>query len=258
MQWSENDREKLKLMETNKSIVLITGVSREEGIGFGLAKAMLERGFEVIITARELAKVETLAKKLALTGQSITAESLDITDDKSVDQLAQFVRARFGRLDILINNAGGQLDYMVKPLDTDFDFAKKAFDTNLFGAWRVIKHMRALLKGSSHPRIVNISSGAGSFAHPYFGLSVHPALMTSYGLSKLALNGLTVQLARELKEDRILVNAVNPGFVATAEGMSAMGARSVAASVDGIIWAATLPDAGPTGGFFEDKQAIGW
>lgn len=245
-------------MNTNKSIVLITGVSREEGIGFGLAKEMAVRGFEVVIAARDKQKAEALAKKLTTNSNTVTAEQLDITNDASTSALAAFIKARFGRLDILINNAGGNFDYMIQPLDTDFEQTKQAFETNLFGTWRVIKHMHPLLKAGNHPRIVNISSGAGSFTHPIFGMPFHPALLTSYGLSKLALNGLTVQLARQLKADNILVNAVNPGFVATAEGMEQMGARSVAASVDGIIWAATLPDDGPTGGFFEDGKALGW
>lgn len=245
-------------METNKSVVLITGVSREEGIGFGLAKEMAKRGFEVIITARDLKKVEALAKKISTNGNSVTAEQLDVTNDESVKQLSQFIKARYGRLDILINNAGGHLDYMIQPLDTDFESTKQAFETNLFGAWRAIKHMHPLLKVGRHPRVVNISSGAGSFTHPIFGMNVHPALLTSYGLSKLALNGLTVQIARQLKSDNILVNAVNPGFVATAEGMTAMGARTVEESVDGIIWVATLPDDGATGSFFEDKKILNW
>jgi NAD(P)-dependent dehydrogenase (short-subunit alcohol dehydrogenase family) len=244
-------------METNKTIVLITGVSREEGIGFGLAKEMAARGFEVIIAARDLQKAEALAKKTS-NENAVIARQLDITSDASVQNLCEFLKTRFGRLDVLINNAGGHLDYMVQPFDTDFANAKEALETNLFGTWRMIKQMYPLLKQSRHPRIVNITSGAGSFSHPIFGLGVHPALLTSYGLSKLALNGLTVQLARQLKPEGILINAVNPGFVATAEGMEAMGARSVAASVDGIIWAATLPADGPTGYFFEDKKVIPW
>ncbi|GAB2583418.1 SDR family NAD(P)-dependent oxidoreductase [Spirosoma areae] len=247
------------MAQSKKStIALITGVSREEGIGFGLAKAMSAQGFTVIITARDRHKAEELASKLATGGQTLLGEAADITSDESIDQLAEFVKARFGRLDILINNAGSGFDYGTAPLETDFATTKTALDTNLFGTWRVIKALHPLLKQAPAPRIVNISSGAGSFSHPIFGMPVHPALMTSYGLSKLALNGLTVQLARELKPERMLINAVNPGFVATAPGMDTMGARSVADSVAGIIWAATLPDDGPTGGFFEDKQPIDW
>jgi NAD(P)-dependent dehydrogenase (short-subunit alcohol dehydrogenase family) len=245
-------------METNKTIVLITGVSREEGIGFGLAKAMAAKSFEVIIAARDIEKAEALTNKISTEENKIHAEELDITNEKCVKKLAINIERKFGRLDVLINNAGGHLDYMVQPLDTDFSNVKEALETNLFGTWRMIKEMLPLLKQSKHPRIVNITSGAGSFGHPVFGLGVHPALLTSYGISKLTLNGLTVQLARQLKPEGILINAVNPGFVATAEGMEAMGARTVAASVDGIIWAANLPDDGPTGYFFEDKKVIPW
>ncbi len=245
-------------MEQKKTIVLITGVGREEGIGFGLAKAMAAKNFEVIITARSLHDAEELSKKISTSNDGVVAEALDITQEESVKNISEFIASRYGRLDVLINNAGGHLDYMIQPLDTDFETTKQAFETNLFGTWRVIKHMHPLLKKSEHPRVVNISSGAGSFTHQVFGMAVHPALLTSYGLSKLALNGLTVQIARQLKADKILVNALNPGFVATAEGMENMGARSVADSVDGIIWAATLPDDGPTGQFFEDGKLLNW
>lgn len=244
--------------ETLFPVALITGVSREEGIGYGLAKAMLDQGFAIILTARDRHQAEALAAKLATTGRTVLGAVADITDDESVGQLAEFVKARFGRLSVLVNNAGTGFDYGIGPLETDLNATKATLETNLFGTWRVVKALYPLLKEAPSPRIVNISSGAGSFSHPIFGMHVHPALMTSYGLSKLALNGLTVQLARELKPDGILVNAVNPGFVATAPGMEAMGARSVHDSVGGIVWAATLPDGGPTGGFFEDKQPIGW
>jgi NAD(P)-dependent dehydrogenase (short-subunit alcohol dehydrogenase family) len=245
-------------MATNKKIALITGVSREAGIGFGLAQKMAALDYQVIITARAVHQAEELAKKLTTPANSIIAEALDITNDESVKHVSEVIQARYGRLDILINNAGGILDYGIPTLQTDFEVTRQAFETNLFGAWRVIKYMHPLLKESSQPRIVNISSGAGSFTHPVFGLPNHPAILTSYGLSKLALNGLTVKLAKELAKDNILINAVNPGFVATAPGMEAMGARSVADSLDGIIWAASLPDNGPTGKFFEDKQELTW
>ncbi|MGB4772914.1 MAG: SDR family NAD(P)-dependent oxidoreductase [Chitinophagaceae bacterium] len=245
-------------MSNDNSIVLITGVSREEGIGYGLAKEMVARNFRVIIAARDLDKAKKLAERLASEQASVSAEQVDITSESSVEHLSSSVEEKFGKLDILINNAGGHLDYMTGPLESDFQVVKDALDTNLFGTWRMIKHMHALLKKSKHPRIVNISSGAGSFSHPIFGMAVHPALLTAYGLSKLALNGLTVQLARQLKNDHIIINAVNPGFVATAEGMEALGARSVSDSIQGIVWAATLPDDGPSGKFFEDGQEISW
>lgn len=245
-------------MDKRKPIVLITGVSREEGIGFGIAKGMLDAGFTVVITARQREKAEALSKKLSTNGQEVISAALDITDEESVRQMAAFIEGRFQRLDVLINNAGAVLDFGMHPLETDFTVTKVAFETNLFGAWRMVKHFHALLKKSDHPRIVNISSGAGSFQDPIFGLGVHPAVVTSYGLSKLALNGLTVKLARQFKDDGILINAVCPGFVATAPGMTDMGARPVIEAVPGIVWAATLPDDGPNGGFFRDQQVLAW
>ena len=120
-------------MEKNKIIVLITGVSREEGIGFGLAREMAVKGFEVVIAARNLHMAEALARKISTEDSSVVAEQLDITNEQSTAQLSAFIKARFGRLDILINNAGGHLDYMVQPLDTDFSAVKEALETNLFG-----------------------------------------------------------------------------------------------------------------------------
>ncbi|MEO1652024.1 MAG: SDR family NAD(P)-dependent oxidoreductase [Bacteroidota bacterium] len=244
-------------MDHQKKRVLITGVGRAEGIGFGLAQAMHQRGYEVIISARNQEKAEARAKEIS-TEASPRVEALDITDEKSVADLAQSLGDRFGRLDILINNAGAPLDFGMHPLETDFQVTKDTLDINLFGTWRVIRHFYPLLKASTAPRIVNISSGAGSFGDPVFGLGVHPAVVTSYGLSKLALNGLTVKMARQFKADGILINAVCPGFVATAPGMREMGARPVSEALEGIIWAAELPEDGPNGGFFRDKLPLSW
>ncbi len=179
-------------MATNKKIVLITGVGRAEGIGYGVAQAMSQQDFEVIITARALSKAEALAKQLSANGRGVLAEALDITTETSVGQLAEFVRHRYGQLDVLINNAGTGLDYGVHPLETDFAVTRATLETNLFGAWRMVQYFYPLLGKSEKPRIVNISSGAGAFGDPVFGLGVHPAVVTSYGISKLALNGLTV------------------------------------------------------------------
>lgn len=245
-------------MKSQKTVVLITGVSRKEGIGFGLAKAMKDQGFEVIITARKKEKAEALAEKLTQGKSIVQAQQLDVTNEDNAAALAQFVESRYQRLDVLINNASAALDYGMQPLETDFVVSRAAFETTLFGAWRMIKHFHPLLKQSDHPRIVNVSSGAGSFHDSQFGLGVHPAMVTSYGLAKLALNGLTVKMARQLKDDRMLINSVCPGFVATAPGMEEMGARPVSEAVGGIIWAATLEDNGPSGGFFRDKIPIQW
>lgn len=245
-------------MNASETIVLITGVSREQGLGYGLAQAMVTQGFTVVITARQGEQAEALGKKVATSHSTVQTHALDITQDNSVKALVRFVQSTFGRLDVLINNAGGSLDYGIHPLETDFEVTRQALETNLFGAWRMVQHFYPLLKQSKHGRIVNVSSGAGSFQDPNFGLAVHPAVVTSYGISKLALNGLTVKLARQLKDDSILVNSVDPGLVATADGMEEMGARPVSEAVDGILWAATLPNDGPSGGFFRDRLPLAW
>ena len=245
-------------MSTDQRIALITGVSREQGLGYGITQAMASQGFSVIITARQEEQAEVLAQKVIADHTPVTAHALDITQDDSVTALVEWIGSTYGRLDVLINNAGSSLDYGVHPLETDFAVARQALEVNLFGAWRMVQRCYPLLQRSDQARIVNISSGAGSFQDPDFGLAVHPAVVTSYGLSKLALNGLTVKLARQLKEDNILVNAVDPGLVATADGMEALGARPVSEAVDGILWAATLPDDGPSGGFFRNKEPLVW
>lgn len=245
-------------MTSLQTLAIVTGVSRREGIGYGIVKALANLGHTIIACARNGEKASMLAAELQKTGANVIPHSLDITSDESVQILAKHITIEYGKLDILVNNAGAGLDYYVSPLNTDFNFTRDALETNLFGTWRMIKAMYPLLKLSKHPRIVNISSGAGSFSDTVFGLSAHPALMTSYGLSKLALNGLTMQFAREFKQEGIIINAVEPGLTATAPGMEAMGARPVAASVPGIIWAATLPDDGPSGGFFRDQQLLAW
>jgi NAD(P)-dependent dehydrogenase (short-subunit alcohol dehydrogenase family) len=130
-------------------------------------------------------------------------------------------------------------------------------ETNLFGAWRTTQALLPLLRRSRRGRIVNVSSGAGSHGDPRFGLAAGPG-MTSYAVSKAALNALTVKLALELGEDGILVNAVCPGLTATAPGMEAMGARPVAEGAASVVWAATLPANGPTGGLFRDGRALPW
>ncbi|MEL7269942.1 MAG: SDR family NAD(P)-dependent oxidoreductase [Bacteroidota bacterium] len=246
-------------MEPSERIALISGVSREEGIGFGVAKALVALGFDVILTARNLASAQALSEKIE-SPQNVIAKALDITQDESISEIVEFVENKFQKLDVLINNAGAGFDFGTHPLETDLEFTKNTLDINLFGAWRMIKGFYPLLKKSNQPRVVNISSGAGSFGDPVFGLGVHPSIVTSYGISKLALNGLTVKLAREFSEkgDSIKINSVCPGFVATYEGTAAMGARPVSEAIPGIIWAATLSEAGPTGGFFRDKETLSW
>jgi NAD(P)-dependent dehydrogenase (short-subunit alcohol dehydrogenase family) len=237
----------------NQKIVLITGVSREMGLGFAMAKKFADNNYQVIITARELEKANELAQKL-----NVIAMQLDVSDDASVEKLATEITNKFGKLDVLVNNAAHQLDFGGQPLSSDLNFAKQAFDTNLFGAWRMAKAFVPLLKKSESGRIVNVGSGAGSFTDPVFGMVTNIGYFTVYGITKVALNGLTVKLARELKDTKIKVNSACPGFVATYPGMAENGAKPVSEGAESIYWAATIPADGPSGGFFRNGQKLDW
>ncbi|MEM6642285.1 MAG: SDR family NAD(P)-dependent oxidoreductase [Bacteroidota bacterium] len=178
-----------------KDTILITGVSREEGLGFETAKQLHNSGHKVIITARNEDKVNELAKRIGTDGLVV-----DITNQESIDSLVQKFEKKYETLDVLINNAGAFFDMGTQPLEVEMNFAKSAFDTNLFGAWRMIQAFTPFLRKSHNGRIVNVSSGAGSFEDPVFGLPVHQGIVPTYGLTKLALNGLTVKLARQLQD----------------------------------------------------------
>ena len=234
-------------------IVLITGVSRQSGLGFETARQIKDLGYNVIITARDLEKVSELAEKIG-----VSARQLDITSDQSVNGLVKDLDKEFGKIDVLINNAGSFFDQGGEPLSSNIEFIKDALDTNLLGAWRMIKAFYNLLEKSDQPRIVNVSSGAGSFDDPVFGLAHHFSKVPVYGITKLALNGLTVKLATQFKDSKIKINSVDPGFTATYPGTEEYGARPVEDGAKGIVWAANLPDDGPTGGFFKDGEPINW
>lgn len=172
-----------------------------------------------------------------------------MTDPDSIAQLAAEVTQQFGRLDVLVNNAGILYDTWQRPSTANLDTVQEAIDTNTLGPWRMCLAFVPLLRRSQHGCIINVSSGAGSLAS--MGSST-PA----YNVSKAALNALTRTLAAELKGDGILVNAVCPGWVATE--MGGAGGRPVAAGAASVVWAVMLPDDGPTGGFFRDGQPLPW
>ena len=138
----------------------------------------------------------------------------------------------------------------------DLAAADAVVQTNLFGAWRVTQALLPLLRQSPHPRVVNVSSGAGSHGDEQFGLTRRGGAAATYGVSKAALNALTATLAAELNDTPVLVNAACPGLTATWPGAEQMGARPVAEGAASVVWAATLPDAGPRGGLFRDGRPL--
>jgi NAD(P)-dependent dehydrogenase (short-subunit alcohol dehydrogenase family) len=222
------------------SVALVTGANR--GIGLEVCRQLAERGYVVVLGARDPEKGERAARSL---GGDVRAVQLDVSDPESVRAAA----AGLDRLDAVVNNAAILYDTWQRGVDADLDQVREALDTNLLGAWRVTQATLALLRRSPAGRIVNVSSGAGALNDMGGGT---PA----YRTSKAALNALTRILASELRGDRILVNAICPGWVAT--DMGGAGGRPVSEGAAGIVWAVELPDDGPTGGFFRDGRPIAW
>ena len=225
-------------------VALVTGGNR--GIGREVARQLAGLGHRVYLGSRSSAAGERAAADLP---GDVRAVQLDVTDMASIDAAVATIRAEEGVLDVLVNNAAVHYDTWQSAIDPDFTVIDEALATNTFGAWRLTIAAVPLLRAGEHPRIVNVSSGAGALTDMGGGT---PA----YRLSKVGLNALTRMLAAELAGDRILVNAVCPGWVATDMGGS--GGRPVIDGAAGVVWAATLPDGGPTGGFFRDGQAIPW
>ena len=228
-----------------KPLAVVTGANR--GIGLEVVRQLAERGYTTILGSRDSAKGEQAAERLRL--DNVVPAPLDVSDDAGVAAFADWLAGVHGRCDVLVNNAAVDYDTDQRAVSADLERVRGDLETNLFGAWRVTQALLPLLRRSDHPRVVNVSSGAGSLESMGGGT---PA----YSVSKASLNALTRLLAGELERDGVLVNSVCPGWVATDMGGS--GGRPVAEGAAGIVWAATLPDDGPTGGFFRDGRPVAW
>ena len=237
------------------AVALVTGANR--GIGFEVTRQLAAGGLVLLLGSRDRERGNAAAGRLAAAGDIVPIR-LDVTDPGHIDDARRFVEEQFGRLDVLVNNAGAFYDATDTASTIDLDYVHQAYELNLFGAWRMTQAFLPLLRRSDHPRIVNVSSAAGSFELEGGGLDGGrgtPGALSAYGTSKTALNALTVKLAAELKDEGILVNAVCPGWTATTPDS---GGRPVEEGADVITWAATLPDDGPTGGFFRDREPLPW
>lgn len=224
-------------------VALVTGANR--GIGFEVCRQLASAGFIVLLAARDARKAKAAADALR-----VEPLVMDVDDTSSIANAATEVAKQYEHLDVLINNAGINYDTWETVENADIDgTVMETITTNLLGPWRVCQAFLPLLRKSRAGRIVNVSSESGSLTEMGAG---PPA----YQVTKAALNALTRTLAGELRGSRILVNSVCPGWVAT--DMGGAGGRPVEEGAKGIVWAATLPIGGPTGGFFRDGEPLPW
>ena len=225
------------------TVSLVTGANR--GIGREVCRQLAGNGHAVLLTARDAEAAAAAAGRIV----DAVPLRLDVADPASVAEAAATVADRYGKLDVLVNNAAITYDTWQRAITADLGVVRQVAETNLYGPWLIVERFLPLLRNSDHPRIVNVSSEAGSLTSMGGGT---PA----YTVSKAALNALTRMLAAELRAERILVNAVCPGWVAT--DMGGPGGRPVTEGAASVVWAATLPDDGPTGGFFRDGRPLPW
>lgn len=240
-------------MTDSMQVAVVTGANR--GLGFETCRQLAQRAIKVVLTSRSAEQGQTAVMQLRQEGLDVALQTLDVTNMTAAARLADDIRKEFGRLDILVNNAGVFFD-PYDPTDpgpasifnADIDTIRQTLEVNTYGALRLAQSLIPLMNGRG--RVVNVSSGMGQ-------LSDMNGCCPAYRLSKTALNAITRILADELKDTGIKINSVCPGWVRTDMG-GANAELSVAEGAAGIVWAACLPDDGPSGGFFRHKQPIPW
>jgi len=237
-------------MNEHPKIAVVTGANR--GLGLETCRQLGRLGLRVVLTSRNPSKGEAAAETLRSEGLDVRHHLLDVTREDQVQRLAKDMASEPGRLDVLVNNAGVFLDRYHPPgnsvLDAHLDTVRRTLEINLYGALRVSQALLPLMRGEG--RVVNVSSGMGQLAEMN-------GCCPGYRFSKVGLNALTRILADELGNTGVKINSVCPGWVRTDLG-GPNASRSVEEGADTIVWLATLPEDGPSGGFFRDRQAIPW
>lgn len=237
-----------------KKIAAVTGANR--GMGFETCRQLAQRDIQVILTSRDEIKGRAAVKKLQAEKLDVKYHPLDVTNTDSIQHLAEFISNEFGYLDILVNNAGILLDYLENPDGSIFnvkvDTLRQTIETNVYGTWQLSQSLIPLMKIHNYGRIVNVSS-----KHGQLSANMNATRFPIYGVSKTAVNAVTILFANALKDTNILVNSVNPGWVKTDMG-GHNAINTIEEGVDSIVWLATLPDGGHTGGFFQNRNLIPW
>lgn len=242
----------------NDKIALITGANK--GIGYEVARQLGKRGMKILVGARN----ETLGREAAekLKAENVDAKflRLDVTDQTTLERAASDIEREFGKLDVLVNNAGifDKSEFATPPSQLEVETLKRIFETNFFGAFAVTKAMLPLVRKAETGRVVNVSSGLGSLAvNSDPGWEFGQLNLLAYCASKTALNQMTVQFAKELRDTAIKVNSADPGYTAT-DLNNHQGTRTVEQGATVIVRLATLPDDGASGGFFDENGTVAW
>jgi NAD(P)-dependent dehydrogenase (short-subunit alcohol dehydrogenase family) len=230
-------------------VALVTGANR--GLGLETSRQLLGKGLTVVMAGRNQAALEQVRRGLSHDDQrqAVTAV-IDVTDSSTIEDAHRVVTERVGPVDVLVNNAAVLLAEGDDVLSISPGDYRRTFETNVFGVIEVCRAFAPDMARQRYGRIVNVSSGAGQ-------LSRMSTYAPAYSMSKAALNAFTRILAATYEGSGVLVNVVDPGWVRTDMG-GASAPRSVQQGADTIVWLATLPDDGPTGGFFRDRRPIQW
>lgn len=235
-------------MSQDKQVALVTGGNR--GIGYELVKQLALRGFKVILASRDPKMGQEAAQKLMESNLDVSFVELDVNNQVSISQAAITVNERYGRLDVLINNAGVYMEENKKLVAMDPSILERTMATNFFGAYYCLRSFIPIMENQGYGRIINVSSEYGAMSEmSYPGVG-------AYKLSKFALNGLTQMAAAEINGD-IKINAVDPGWVSSEMG-GPSAPRTPKQAAESILWLATIGPEGPNGGFFRDGIQIDW
>lgn len=240
----------------DQRVALVTGGNR--GIGYAVSRGLAQRGITVILGVRDPNKGAKACSLLQAEDLDVSFELLDVTDADSVTTAVNHIQSQFGRLDILVNNAGILIDSADNALDINQDTVKKTLQTNVLGPMILCQNCITPMKAGGYGRIVNMSSTLGSLSEMADPDSAYAGVGTpAYRLSKAALNAVTTLVAKEVRDDNILVNSACPGWVRTNLGGD-QAPLTPEQGADTPIWLATLPDGGPTGGFYRERTRIPW
>ena len=239
-------------------VAIVTGGNR--GLGLETCRQLAQRGLRVILTSRDEDNGKGATEQLVAEGLPVEFELLDVMRAEAIDRVRDAVLERHGRIDVVVNNAGVLLDPgwpVIKEnmaeasvLKTPLDTVRLTMESNAYGALRICQRVVPVMKDQDYGRIVNVTSNMGQ-------LSTMQGGWAAYRISKVALNAVTRVFAAELEGTNVLINSVSPGWVKTRIGGEG-APLSVEEGVDTIVWAATLPDGGPSGGFFRERQSIPW